>query len=550
MEIELDCETIKVDHHSPEFKVLFNGFYNPKDNFLYQGPCDVTIASDELVTFIGHNIKFDLKCLLKQGYSLSDKFYDTQIAVHILREDLDSHGYKLENLAKLLYQYPNYKKMIDFEREEYWNDIGWLKLYNKHDLIFTKQLKDLTEPRLKQTGKWPLFQMMMEYVKHLTIFEMKGIKIDIEELDRQGAIWTAKRNKTLEELRNYSSKLDWDSDTSKSVKEYFHKYFKVPLTEKKNIKLNELVLKDLVENQESKEAELVLILRACTKQIGTYNEGFRSRLYEGYYYPDYSLIATLTGRLSEHFIQVMPRKETSEFKKCIISKFPGGYLLSNDWSRLEALLQAELVWIVTGKHKLADDLISGYDIHDATLKRFKFLPDRTRAKNANFSTIFGGRGYTLVQDYGFTWPQAKEFVHDLTVIRYPELSELFGIIGARIIGEKYVEHPYTHRGRHTDNYNEGLNAPIQGIGTDYNKIMTIVLSEKLQGYQSHVCLDCHDDLTIDTHPDEKNEVIHIVKKTYDNFAEHFYRFFGIELKVKYNAEHKIGRNLYDMEKIA
>jgi len=79
--------------------------------------------------------------------------------------------------------------------------------------------------------------------------------------------------------------------------------------------------------------------------------------------------------------------------------------------------------------------------------------------------------------------------------------------------------------------------------------MTIVLSEKLQGYQSHVCLDCHDDLTIDVHPEEKDEVIQIVKKEYGNFSEHFHRFFGVELKVRYNAEHKIGRNLYDMEKI-
>jgi len=546
MDITFDAETIGLRHKHPDFRVLFNGFLG--DECLSQDLEYPTLKSYD--NLIGFNLKFDLKCLFQQFPTWDEwpkQLYDTKIAFHLLREDLNS--YSLENLAHVLYQYPNYKYLVDFSNSDYVGDIQLLKLYNRHDLYFTKQLKDLTEPVLRKKNKWPLFMMLMDYIKALTTMEMKGVKVDIIELNRQGAIWEVKRNKAAEALRNYGLKVDFESKAligTNDLRDFFKREkVKLPKTDKGNDCINKNTLKIL----DHPVANLLLELRQANKQLGTYNIGFKNELIEDIYYPNYSTTGTVTGRLSEKFIQVMPRPETSEFKKCIVSKFPGGKLLSSDWSRLEALLAAEMFWIFTGKHKLADDLVNGYDIHDETLQRFKFLPDRTRAKNANFSTIFGGRGYSLVNEYGFTWPQATEFVHDLIVVRYPEMSEFFEMRGKEISQKGYVEHPYTHRGRHTSNYNEGLNAPIQGIGHDFNKIMTITLAHHLEGFESHVCLDVHDDITVDVCPKEEKEVIDIVKTVYNDFDLYFHNYFDIELKVKYNAEHKIGNNLYSLTKI-
>jgi len=62
MEITLDCETIGLDHHSPKFKVLFNGFLDEEG--ISQDLEYPTLKGYDFL--IGHNIKYDLKCLLKQ----------------------------------------------------------------------------------------------------------------------------------------------------------------------------------------------------------------------------------------------------------------------------------------------------------------------------------------------------------------------------------------------------------------------------------------------------------------------------------------------------
>ena len=555
-DIIFDAETVGTPplqfcQQHPDFRVLFNGWMM-HDEIFQDHPANpqvylplINYKEKYPARFIGHNLKFDIKCMLrtlepKLRYVKSE-LYDTQLAFHLIREDLNS--YKLEHLAQHFYQYPNYKNLVDFDGN-YWEDMQTLKIYNKHDLLCTKRLKDITEPILKKQGKWKLFQMLMDYVGVLSQVEMKGIKVDRFELEQQRQEYQLRESALLYELKQFSD-IDW-SGTTDEVRDYFGKRFKkLPKTKLKKAKIDENILKGL----DCEEARLLLRLREVQKQLHTYIEGFDSVLIDGIYYPDYNLTNTVTGRLSERYIQLMPRKETSQFKKIITSKFEGGYLLECDWSRLEALLQAEMIWIKTGMHKLADDLVGGFDIHDETLKRFPFLPDRTRAKNANFSCIFGGRGKALVQQYGFTWEQAEAFVSDLTETRYPELAVLFRGVQSQVYQEGRVFHPYTNRTRHTGNYNEGLNAPIQGIGSDYNKIMTIRLQQVLKDCQSHLIADVHDALIVDVHPEEKEEVIGLTRAAYGQFHNYFHQYFGVDLKLKYNAEFKIGRNLYNMEKI-
>ena len=142
---------------------------------------------------VAFNAKFDLKVLLSQGIPIEPfDVFDPQVALHLLRPDLDS--FKLEDLANILYDHPNYKGLVNFKDNEYADDISSLKIYNYHDLRFTRQLQKLTEPKLKANGQWPLFLMMMDFVKELSHVEMKGVGVDLGELNRQGSIFTIKEN--------------------------------------------------------------------------------------------------------------------------------------------------------------------------------------------------------------------------------------------------------------------------------------------------------------------------------------------------------------------
>lgn len=556
MEITFDYETVGLEHNSPDFQLLFCGWlWEEGDIDQQKGKFDLEMYGP---TLIAHNAKYDLKCLLKDGFSLACptlSVYDTQIAFKILREDLPREAYKLESLAGLFYEYPNYKQLVDFKdkKENYYDSpekLEQLKLYNRHDLYATRRLRELTEPALRKHGMWNLFLMTMDFVKELSYAEMKGIKVDVPELDKQEVILKEKADAIGEYLKTVAD-INWDAPAQ--VGEYFAEQgLKLKKSKKTGKYLcDKEVLKKLA--LESKIAETILEWRKISKQLGTYTEGFRKLLYNGIYYPDYDLLGTVTLRLSERFIQIMPRPTVSPFKKIIVSKFPGGFLLGVDWSQLEICLNAE----ECGDPQLIQDILYGIkgkdgvirDIHNNTLYTFPFLPDRTRAKNANFTPFYGGVGYTLVKKYGFTEEQAADFI-EYFFKRYPKVRESHIKKQWEIATKGYVTAITGYR-RHTDSNYEAYNAPIQHMGTTLNKIMFTKCSQRLRKdwFKTHPVGDIHDEVLFDGPPEEKDEAIKVIAEEYSKIKEYFYSYFGYELKLDYKCEMKIGKNLYDTVKI-
>lgn len=551
MELVYDAETVGgFNQHHPDFKNLFFGWLTPGGN-IYQGLEKPWLEPDKFIT-VGHNEKYDRKCYRKEyGHELPTQPYDTQVAVHIIREDLSK--YKLERLGPMFgYEYPNWKKMINFDDPSYadpeWRK--WLKLYNRHDLRATKLLRDATAPILKRQGKWPVFTLMMDFLKVIAEVEWKGIAVDTGVLDQFGQEWKTRRDESLQAIEAAGFHCDPNEKQGYSSKELlaFFKRQKVKLP--KTAKGNPSAAGAVLEQIDHPVAKLILQLREANKQYGTYYLGFKDSLVAGRYYPNYELTATVSGRLGEHFIQVMPRGTTSKFKQCIRSKFSTGKLLAIDWSQLELRIIADVVASVTGNSQLADDLLGGLDIHAETLAKFSFLPDRTRAKNGNFSVFYGGKGWTLTNLYGFTRDQAEEFRRNLLVDRYPSVAEWHLLTDKQVLLKNKVR-MLTGRERHTDSFAEAYNGQIQGVGSDFNKIMMISCYTRLikERYQSHPIADIHDEIVFDCPQEELYDVKRVCLEEYAKLNEYFYQYFGYELKMKYEGEAKIGPNLLEMEKV-
>lgn len=554
MDITFDYETKHLEHCSPKFSNLFVGCMAGDSKSIRQtgsfenSPEDLTIA---------HNAKFDMKCRMKDNPSIElGQVYDTQIAFKVLREDLPKEAYKLESLAGIFYDYPNYKKLVDFKdkKENYYDTpdkMETLKLYNRHDLYATQKLREISEPALKRQGMWSLFLMLMDFTKELAYSEMHGIKVDQEELTKQEVLLKEKID-SIEEYFITIADINWNSPAQ--VVEYFlscgFKLYKP--RGKKNYSVDEKALERL--SNESKVAEELLEYRHLQKAHKTYVVGFRNRLYDWTYYPDYNQLGTKTGRLSEKFIQLMPRKETSTFKRFIVSKFDGGLLLEADWSQLEVALNAEL----TQDPQLLKDVKEGitlpngehFDIHNYTRHMLPFLPDRTRAKNVIFNFFYGGHNWTLVNLYGLTDDQATKFL-DYANKRYPRVKETHIKKKYLVDTKGYIITEPTGRRRYTSKYTQAYNTDIQGLGSDFNKIMFIEVSKILRDnlLRSHIVAEIHDSLVIDIHPEETDEVIGLVKYAYDHFNDYWTIYFDYKLKLDYKAEFKIGVNLYDTTKI-
>ncbi|MPN23120.1 DNA polymerase I [bioreactor metagenome] len=83
-----------------------------------------------------------------------------------------------------------------------------------------------------------------------------------------------------------------------------------------------------------------------------------------------------------------------------------------------------------------------------------------------------------------------------------------------------------------------MNMPIQGSAADIIKIaMVKVHSEiKKRGLKSRLILQVHDELLIETHVDEVEEVSALLKENMEN---------AVSLKVPMEAEVKMGRSWYE-----
>jgi DNA polymerase-1 len=390
----------------------------------------------------------------------------------------------------------------------------------------------------------------MEYLKVLAEVEYRGIQVDEGVHDAFGLEWKQKREKALENIEAAGFHCDPEEPQGYSSKELlaFFKRQKVKLP--KTSKGNDSAAAENLSKIDHPVAKLILELREANKQYGTYYQGFKKKLVDGKYYPDYSLTATVSGRLGEHFIQVMPRANTSTFKKCIVSKYPGGCLFAIDWAQLELRIIADVVAAMTGNDEFAQDA-KKKDIHAETLARFSFLPDRTKAKNANFSVYYGGKGWTLCNLYGFTAAQAEEFRNDILNVRYRSVAEWHLMTEKQILQHGKVR-MLTGRERHTDSFTEGYNGQIQGVGSDFNKIMMIKCEQRLQkeGVNAHALADIHDEIVFDNaNETERKEALRLTMDEYRKLPEYFYDYFKYELKMPYEGEAKIGYNLLEMEKV-
>jgi len=450
------------------------------------------------------------------------------------------------------YPFPNWKYLVNFD-EEYWEDLDTLKWYNRHDLCSTEWIADRVQPWIVKLGLLPLQNLMSDFIGVMTEMEREGMKVDLEAhaafLNGHDEILEAKKKELLA-----FAEIDWQSNLQ--VGEFYTQQgIQLARTGTERGQVDKKALLKI----EHPSAKVLLDYRSAAKQSQTYGAGFLAVLIDGVYYPDYKLAgssdgeskAPATGRMSEKFIQIMPRGGTSEFKKCIVSKYPGGELISCDWMQLEIALNAEMAFYVTGKRFLLDDLLTGKDLHSETLKRFPVIPNRTRAKNVNFSVFFGGKGYTLTHEYGLSPKQAVEIRHDLLDIRYPEMGGYFDSCEREIIRNGVVVCPYTGKRRFTSSFTEAYNDKIQHMGTVFNKIMMIKTWRALEsaGFRTRPMLDAHDDITFDAPPEEGREVKTLLKQEYSRIAEYFKEYFGKNLVYPFKADMKSGPNLFEQKKV-
>lgn len=300
---------------------------------------------------------------------------------------------------------------------------------------------------------------------------------------------------------------------------------------------------------------MILEYRQLTKLKSTYADGLANYIdRDQRIHGRFNQTITATGRISstEPNLQNIPiRMDLGRKIRKVFLPEEGYVFLDADYSQIELRVLAHL----SGDEKLQQAYEKNQDIHARTASEVFGVPmeevtpgQRRDAKAVNFGIIYGLSAFGLSQDLKITRKQAQEYI-DKYFATYPKVKEFLNEEVEKGKTEGFVTTMF-HRIRPIPelkssnfmqrNFGErvAMNSPIQGSAADIIKIAMIRVNMKLkeQNMKSRLILQIHDELLIETHLDEFDQVKEILRDEMMNAAK---------LSVPLNIDINQGDNWYE-----
>ncbi len=274
---------------------------------------------------------------------------------------------------------------------------------------------------------------------------------------------------------------------------------------------------------------LILEYRQLTKLNSTYVEGLSVFIGEdGRIHGKFNQTVTATGRISstEPNLQNIPTRLPlgREIRKVFVPE-DGYTFLDADYSQIELRVLAHL----SGDATLIDAYNKDSDIHAITASEVFDVPInevddlmRRKAKAVNFGIVYGISSFGLGQDldisrkeaegyiqkYFDTYGKVKEFL-DKTVTDAKKNGYTLTMFNRRrpipeLASSNFMTKKFGERA--------AMNSPVQGTAADIIKIAMIRVNKELKNrkLKSRLVLQIHDELLVETHLDELDEVKEIM----------------------------------------
>ena len=299
----------------------------------------------------------------------------------------------------------------------------------------------------------------------------------------------------------------------------------------------------------------ILEYRQLSKLKSTYADGLAVYIQEdGRIHGKFNQTVTATGRISsaEPNLQNIPvRMELGRKIRKVFIPEEDYVFVDADYSQIELRVLA---------HCSQDkELIHAYrearDIHRMTASQVFHTPfdevtdlQRRNAKAVNFGIVYGISSFGLSQDLSISRKEASEYIDnyfktypgiktflDNTVTHAKENGYAVTLFGRRrpvpeLSSSNYMQRQFGER--------VAMNSPIQGTAADIMKIAMIKVDNELREkkMKSRLVLQVHDELIVETHVSELEEVKEIMKRC----MEH-----AVELDVPLDVDMNSGKNWYE-----
>lgn len=416
-------------------------------------------------------------------------------------------------------------------------------------------LKSFLADALKAEGMEPLYQQI-EFPLCAVLYKMEkqGVAIDAVQLKQFGQMLSDRISDCEKVIFSYAEE-PFNSNSTKQLGQLL--FEKLGLPPIKKTKTGYSTNADVLEKLKTKHPIIPAIMdyRMLTKLNSTYAEGLTNAIAEdGRIHTTFQNLVTATGRLSstEPNLQNIPVRTDlgAEIRKMFIPK--AGYVLVDaDYSQIELRVLAH----IANDDVMRRAFIDGMDIHTATASQvFGVSPDlvtplqRRHAKAVNFGIVYGISEYSLAEDIGVNFYQAKEYIESYLSNYRGVRTYMHDVVeNARQIG--YTQTLYGRKRSipelKSSNFNirQGaeriaLNTPIQGTAADIIKLAMVRVDSALQKMypEAKLILQVHDELIIECPEELASQVADLISKEMEQAAN---------LSVPLLAEAKWGRSWYE-----
>lgn len=415
---------------------------------------------------------------------------------------------------------------------------------------YSKLIKALKDTDMEQLFK----EIEMPLVFTLFDMEQRGIGVNERELK----IYSERLGVKIEQLEKDIFKLSGEEFNISSPKQLGVILFdKLRLPFGKKTKTGYSTSADILEKLVSEHPIVSLILeyRQLTKLKSTYADGLTAYIgVDKRIHGKFHQTIAATGRISstDPNLQNIPiRMELGrEVRKAFIPK-EGYIFVDADYSQIELRVLAHM----SEDEKLIAAYNEAQDIHRITASQVFHTPleevtplQRSNAKAVNFGIVYGISSFGLGQDLNISRKEAESYINKYFET-YPSVKNFLDGLVSQAKKDGYVTTLFGRRRPipelTSSNFMQrsfgervAMNSPIQGTAADIIKIAMIHVNQKLKklNMRSSLILQIHDELLIEAHEEEKDQVIAILKEEMQNAAT---------LSIPLDVDVNIGCNWYE-----
>lgn len=403
-----------------------------------------------------------------------------------------------------------------------------------------------------------LFEMVeMPLVEVLSEMEYDGFNIDQGELEELNIAVTQKLVEIEADLFAYVD-APFNLNSPKQLGEVL--FEKLGLPHGKKTKTGYSTNAEVLDKLKDAHPIVPLILeyRTYSKLKSTYLDGLKQVINPVTQKIHSSLNQTVavTGRLSstEPNLQNIPvRIPLGRKLRKVFIPSPGNVLVDADYSQIELRILAHYA----ADPNLLKAFREGIDIHTMTASQVFNMPvekitslERSRAKEVNFGIVYGMSDFGLSENLGITRKMAKLYI-DSYFENYPNVKAFMegkieecrdqGYV-TTLLGRKRFIPDITASNFQVRSFAErtAMNTPIQGSAADLIKLAMIKVYRELKAknLKSKLILQVHDELIVDTDPNEIEVVADIVKRNMED---------AMDLLVPLLVEIHSGPNWYEIK---